>query len=103
MNDLLKGQDKFTVEDFQRFQLDVKSIYGERIIEEVLAILNEGGVPEDEDVRLGMRLLREWDMQLDVDTIGGTVYEVLKYTTNKNLFEPRLGTDLMYLLLGVSP
>lgn len=94
----MEEQRLYSVEDSKRIQLDVTALAGKLIVEEVLATLGDDIV--DSDLRLGLALLKAWDFNLDITSVGGSVYEVLKYTTNKNIFDPTLGRELTYMLLG---
>jgi len=79
----------------------VFSLKGKELVEEVLHTLGprEGSI-QDQDVVLALRLLREWDFHLDRNSVGGALYEVLKYTANRNVLESALSPDLALLALG---
>ncbi len=95
LTDLIESREKLSLQDHQKFHLDVKSLPGLAFV----ASLDEITDPDDE-VQLALRLLRAWDGFLTPETIGGTVYEVARYTLIRNLLEPGLGEDLTYRLMG---
>jgi penicillin G amidase len=95
LTDLIESREKLSLQDHQKFHMDVKCLPGL----EFVACLEEVTDP-DEDVQLALRLLRAWDGFLTPETIGGTVYEVARYTLIRNLLEPGLGEDLTFRLMG---
>jgi penicillin amidase len=57
----------------------------------------------DFDVQAALGRLRVWDGNLAPDSVAGTLYEVTLYRLLHNLWEPALGTELLYQLLGEGP
>jgi penicillin amidase len=55
---------------------------------------------DDPDVKLALKHLCAWDGHLTADSIGGTIYEVTRYTLVRNLLEPGLGAELTLKLMG---
>jgi penicillin amidase len=55
----------------------------------------------DADVKLALDLLRRWDGSLGPETIGGTVYEVARYTLVRQLLEPALPRSLIERWCGL--
>lgn len=106
LEQLLQSQSSFSMDDFKRFQLDTFSLKGKDIVQHILAVLNpkaEGSegdahITIDADLALGLNLLAKWDYNQSIDSVGGSVYEVMKYTTNKNILSPVLGDALTNLV-----
>lgn len=47
-----------------------------------------------------MEILSNWDGNLSPDSVGGTLYEVIRYSLVRNLLEPALGQDLCNKVMG---
>jgi penicillin amidase len=95
LEELIASREKISIQDHRDFQMDVKCIPGL----ELVACLD--GTPDsDADVRLALRLLREWDGYLNPETVGGTIYEVTRYTLVRELLVPGLGEELAFRLMG---
>ena len=93
--DLLDGKERLGVADFAAMQQDLFCIPGRAFVERL------HGLPEDDpDVRLALNILRAWDGRLEAASVGGTLYQVAKYTLVHNLLEPRLGKALTNRLTG---
>jgi len=95
LSEILSSTEGIGPDDFARMQMDVTCIPGR----EFVAAL-EGFQSADPDVRTGLELLRAWDGRLTTDTVGGTVYEVVRYILVRNLLEPGLGPDLTSSVMG---
>ena len=95
LSELIESREKVSFQDHQAFQMDVKCLPGLELVARL------GGVTDpDVEVQLALRLLREWDGYLTTESVGGTVYEVVRYTLVRNLLEPGLGDDLATRLMG---
>lgn len=88
-------KEKLSIKDFQQLHLDFTSLAGQ----EFVACLSDLE-SDDANVRLGLQLLRAWDGQLTPDSVGGTLYEVTRYSLARHLFDPSLGTELANSLMG---
>ena len=86
---------RLTLEDHAAMQVDVTSLPGQ----EFVAAL-EGFQPDDADAALALKLLRAWDFQLTPETIGGTVYEVSRYTLVRGLLLAGVGEALANRVMG---
>jgi len=95
LTELIEGCEKLTLKDHQAFQMDVKCIPGLDLVSRFGAVTDP-----DPDVQLALRLLNEWDGYLTTESIGGTVYEVVRYTLLRNLLDPGLGDDLATRIMG---
>ncbi|MCJ7701588.1 MAG: penicillin acylase family protein, partial [Anaerolineales bacterium] len=95
LSELIESREKVSFQDHQAFQMDVKCLPGLELVARL------GGVTDpDVEVQLALGLLREWDGYLTTESVGGTVYEVVRYTLVRNLLEPGLGDDLATRLMG---
>jgi penicillin amidase len=84
--DVIQSKDKLSSEDFRALQLDFTCIPGREFVERL-----ESLSASDPDVQAALDTLRSWDGQLAATSIGGTLYEVTRYTLVRNLLEPGLG------------
>ncbi len=95
LEQMITAKERLTLDDHAAMQADVTSLPGE----EFVAAL-EGFQPDDPDAALALQLLRAWDFQLTPDTIGGTVYEVARYTLVRNLLLAGVSEPLAYRIMG---
>jgi penicillin amidase len=95
IEDAFRSKEKLAAEDFRALHTDFLSLPGQ----EFVAAL-DGLESADSDVGLALQLLRGWDGQLTPDSVGGTVYQVARYTLVRNLLEPGLGPELASRLMG---
>jgi penicillin amidase len=95
LTELIHSRGKLSIQDHRDFHMDVKCLPGLELVGQLAGVTDP-----DPDVQLALRLLREWDGYLTPDSIGGTVYEVVRYTLVRNLLEPGLGADLATRLMG---
>lgn len=95
LEELIESRDKLSIEHHKRFHMDVKCLAGLEFVTRL-----DGVTDPDLDVQLALRLLREWDGDLDQTTVGGTVYEVSRFILIRNILEPGLGEDLTNRLMG---
>jgi penicillin amidase len=91
LTELLHEKTLFTVADFQAMQLDVTCPPGQEFITHLAEL---SSVDFEPDVRAALERLRAWNGQLTVDSVGGTLYEVMRYMLVRNLLEPGLGGPL---------
>ena len=85
-------------DDFRAMHVDFHSIPGLK-----LAAHLEGLSSPDCDVQAGLEKLRAWDGDLGAQSVAGTLYQVALYRLVHNLWEPALGQDLLYQLMGKGP
>ncbi len=76
LNQLISSESKLSLQDFIEFQLDSFSLKGKEFVAEVVKEFEEAE-GTDEDVDLALRIFKQWDYKLDIDSVGGTLYEVL--------------------------
>jgi penicillin amidase len=96
VKELIESRQKLSMQDHRDFQMDLKCIPGL----ELATRLRE--TPDsDPDVRLALRLMQEWDGYLKPESIGGTIYEVVRFTLVREILTPGLGEDLTTRLMGI--
>jgi penicillin amidase len=94
--ELIEGKDKISVDDCQSMQVDVFCLPG---LEFVRRISDLEGSNHME--RYALEHLRAWDGHLTSSCVGGSIYEVFRYTLLCNLLRPILGEELMFRVMGV--
>jgi penicillin amidase len=94
--EVFAGKPQLGVADFEALQLDFTCLPGQQFVN-----LLEGLESADPDVQLALDYLRGWDGRLTTDSIGGTVYEVARYSVVRNLVEPGLGSELTNRFMGL--
>jgi penicillin amidase len=92
---VLKSKDPLSEEDFRALHVDYTCPPGVDFVAQLADVTSQ-----DPDVQLALRYLRDWDGRLTEDSIGGTIYEVARYTLIRNLLEPGLGVELAFRVMG---
>ena len=95
IDDVLKGKDKVTVDDFRLLHRDFTCLPGSELVARL-----QGLESADPEVRLALERLKAWNGVLSTDSVGGSIYEVVRYHLVRNLFEPSLGKELTLRLMG---
>jgi penicillin G amidase len=97
LTEMILAQDKLGPDDFRAMQTDLTCLPGQEFV-----ICLQDFTSNDSDVQLALELLRAWDGQLSTDTIGGTVYEVARYTLIRCILEPALGKEGADAIMGTA-
>jgi len=95
ITELIDGRKKLSFQDHQDFQMDLKCLPGLELVAHFEKITD----PE-KDVQLALKLLREWDGYLTPESVGGAVYEVVRYTLVHTLLISGLGEELTKRAMG---
>lgn len=82
-------------DDCRRLQIDQFSLPGVALVARLRDL-----APTDADAQLGLNLLRRWDGWLGVDSVGGTVFQVLRSRLLAGVLLPTLGKELTAAYLG---
>ncbi|MDP6958346.1 MAG: penicillin acylase family protein, partial [Planctomycetota bacterium] len=98
LEELITSKEKVSPEDCRRFQFDVFSLPGTKMV-----ALLENIHPVDPEAKIAIDLLRKWDGQLDTESIGGTVYQFFFASLSRAILLPKLGEELYYELMGKGP
>ncbi len=93
--DVLESVKKVSLDDCRALHIDYTCIPGGEFVQRLA-----GFSSPDPDVQRALELLRGWDGRLSADSVGGTLYEVVRYTLVRNLFEPALGAELTSRWMG---
>jgi penicillin amidase len=95
ITEILESKDRLTIDDFRALHMDFTCLPGKEFISRL-----EGFSSTDEEVKIALEQLRAWDGILDLNTVGGTIYEVARYILIRNLLEPVLGDALTTRFMG---
>jgi len=95
LEELIESREKLSMQDHRDFQMDLKCIPGLELVARLAGVSDS-----DADVRLALKLLREWGGYLTPESVGGTVYEVARFTLVRELLTPGLGEELATRLMG---
>jgi penicillin amidase len=93
--DGIERAERLSLDDCRVLQTDVMCLPGREFVARL-----EGLTSSDPDVQLALDRLSAWDGTLTPETVGGTLYEVTRYTLAWNLIEPALGEALTRRVMG---
>ena len=101
INELLNAKNKYSLDDFSRFQLDVKSKIAEILMPYIKSIPDEYMTKEAKNI---YNIISNWDMNVN-NSKGAIAFEVFFINFTKDTFEDELGRDLYieyanYLMKG---
>jgi penicillin amidase len=95
LEDLFQAKGKLSEGDFIDAQMDTFCIPGLELVDQI-----KDHHSYDADVQLALEWLQVWDGELSAESVGGTIYEVVRYSMVWNLLEARLEQDLLERVLG---
>lgn len=93
--DVMESKPKLSADDFKKLHLDFTCLPGL----EFVSLIRDVAV-DDPDIKEAHTLLIDWDGRLNPESIGGTLYEVLRYTLLRNILQPTLGDGLCDKIMG---
>jgi penicillin amidase len=99
ITDLLAADDSVTVEDMQRIHGQTYSLPAEALLPRLLAAV---GVPECDLEEAALEALREWDLYLEADRPGASIYEVWYWFLIQNTLKDELGEEYIEDYIGLS-
>jgi penicillin amidase len=101
---LLRDHPKCSVEDFQRFQLDLLSPQAGEIVPIILKAY-EGQTVSDFDIETTLRYFRNWNDEMGADDVPTSLFQAFFVRMIQNTFEDEMGPELlaMYDTLAAIP
>ncbi len=96
ISEVIERKEALSADDFRNLHIDFVSLPGRELVARLKGL--EGSDP---DLTLALKTLRGWDGQLDTDSAGGALYEVVRFRLVSNLLEPNLGQELAHRVMGV--
>jgi len=102
--ELLNSKQVHSVEDFERYQMDITSPYAKNVVKFILDAFNDITVT-DKNLELSLELLSEWDYKLDKFSQAPSIYLVTFKYLLENTYLDEMGKDLFnqYIFLANVP
>ncbi len=97
IEDYFDSLEKISIEDCKMMHLDVTCLPGIEFIKHFHDITIEDPNPK---VNQALEIMKLWDGNLTVDSIGGALYGVTRFMTVRNLLLPNLGEELTKSIMG---
>ncbi len=98
---LLKSKEKFSIEDFKKFQLDRYTEEAAELLPIMLKYLKSAKISEEYSHFI--TILEEWDYYLTKNSIAGTIYKIWFQKTQEFILIPLIGEKLLKTFLGSRP
>lgn len=104
INEVLRSQDKFSVGDVQRLQLDLVSIQARELVPVILKAFDSVDV-QNEDVKTALTYFRTWNFEMTKNDVATTLFEDFFLRSIHNTFDDEFGSRLLglYDTLGSVP
>jgi penicillin amidase len=104
ITELLRAQPKCSVEDFQRFQLDLLSPQAREIVPIILEAY-EGQNIDDPDIQTALKYFGNWNDEMGADDVPTSLFQAFFVRMIQNTFDDEMGPDLlaMYDTLAAIP
>jgi len=96
ISEVLKSQDKFTVEDVQHLQRDLVSIQARELVPVILKAFDSVQV-SNEDVKTALTYFRTWNFEMKKEDVATTLFEDFFLRTLHNTLDDEFGGQLMAL------
>lgn len=96
INELLKTQDKFSVEDMQRIQTDLISLQAHELVPVILKAFDSVDV-QDQDVKTALTYFRTWNFDMKKTDVATTLFEDFFLKAIHNTFDDEFGGQLLSL------
>jgi penicillin G amidase len=96
INEVLKSQEKFSVEDVQHLQLDLVSLQARELVPVILKAFDSVEV-RNQDVRTALTYFRTWNFEMTKNDVATTLFEDFFLRTIHNTFDDEFGNQLIGL------
>lgn len=100
LEQLFQSKERYSVEDFKAWQLDKYCIPGKELADLMVEKLS---MPLAAKAQKGLDLLKNWDGFLDVSSVGGCVYQVVKQALLDLIFKENLSEQAATIVRGKGP
>jgi penicillin G amidase len=96
LNDVLgKKGELFSVQDFERLQLDTYSYYAREIVPYILAAFRDSTLAA-QDTEKVFEYLRNWNYRFNADDVATSIYQAFLVRLIHNTFADEMGEDLFH-------
>ena len=96
LSELIEEQKVLSEENHREFQMDLSCIPGQELVKKLADYESD-----DPELNILLEQLRTWDGKLTEETIGGSVYKVLRHFMVQNLLKSALEEDFVERVMGV--
>jgi len=102
--ELLSSKEKHSVNDFMHYQMDIVSPYAREVIPFLIDAFSNIKITDD-NLKLSIELLEDWDFKLDKFSQSPSIYLVTFKYLLENTFKDEMGNDLFnqYVFLANVP
>jgi len=104
ITELLQAKSKHSVEDYMKYQEDIFSPYAKAVVPYILFAFQDAEV-KDENLAQSLKLLREWNYEMDKYQQSPAVFLTFFDKLMKNIYMDEMGEDLFnqYVFLANVP
>ncbi len=96
ITEILKSQEKFSVEEMQRLQLDLISPQAQELVPIILKAF-DGQEIKNNDIKTALTYFRNWNFEMKKEDVATTLFETFFLKTLHNTFEEKFGPKLLGL------
>lgn len=96
IDEVLKSQDRFTVEDVQQLQLDLVSLQARELVPIILKAFDSVTVT-NENVKTALTYFRTWKFEMTKNDVATTLFEDFFLKAIHNTFDDEFGNQLLGL------
>lgn len=93
IRELLASGEKFSPEDFERFQQDVLSPYNRSVAKYIFAAYPADSSMENNDVKTAIEYLRNWDYRDTPQQIASSIFNEFLVKLLHNIYEDEMGPE----------
>jgi penicillin amidase len=93
IEELINSKEKLSAPDMREIQMDLYSKRGERLRDYFVSACEKYPQPGPDFAR-AVELLREWNLETDVESVGASIFNESHATVARKIFGERLGPDL---------
>ena len=97
--ELLEDRDQLTVQDMKDIQMDVKNLYAEKYLPDLLSTLQK---TTGDDYKKALKILEEWDYLDTTEQAAPLIFHHLMMELQKTLFIDEMPEDIYKLMPGKS-
>jgi penicillin amidase len=97
----MQSKEKFSVEDFKKFQLDRYTEEAAELLPIMLEHLKS--TKESDEYSNYIKILEDWDFYLTKNSIAGTIFKKWHQETLESILKPIIGEEILTLFSGSRP
>jgi penicillin amidase len=97
LTEMIESKEKLLIEDFKEMQTDFMSIPGKEFVQLLKNLDPKISDPSSQKI---IEKLLQWDGILSPESVGATIYEVMRYFIVRNILESALDKELTTTIMG---